>query len=131
MNTYKWQSINSFMTEVPVTQKPAHWFALKICFYMIVTLFMKELRRSSPIILLKSVLTCRKAEWSFFLFFCLGFLSRIFTIHRAAGEDGVHRFHPLHRDLDISRVIAAESSPLCIAGSRTRTGNLRFPNASR
>ena len=33
-------------------------------------------------------------------------------------------FHPLHRYLDISRVIIAESSPLHIANSLTRTGNL-------
>ena len=39
-------------------------------------------------------------------------------------------FHPLHRHLDISQGIAAESSPLGIASSRTRTRNLRFPSAS-
>ena len=43
----------------------------------------------------------------------------------------LYHFHPLHRHLDISRAIAAESSPLHIAGSRTRTGNLWFPSASR
>ena len=42
-----------------------------------------------------------------------------------------YHFHPLHRHLDISRAITAESSPLHIAGSRTRTGNLWFPSASR
>ena len=40
-------------------------------------------------------------------------------------------FHPLHRHLDISWVITAESSPLHIASSRTRTENLWFPSASR
>ena len=35
----------------------------------------------------------------------------------------LYHFHPLHGHLDISRAIAAESSPLHIAGSRTRTGN--------
>ena len=30
-----------------------------------------------------------------------------------------YHFHPLHRHLDISRAIAAESSPLYIASSRT------------
>ena len=38
-----------------------------------------------------------------------------------------HHFHPLHRHLDISRAITAESSPLDIGSSRTRTGNLWFP----
>ena len=42
-----------------------------------------------------------------------------------------YHFHPLHRHLDISRAIAAESSPLRIASSRTRAGNLWFPRASR
>ena len=41
-----------------------------------------------------------------------------------------YHFHPLHRHLDISRAITAESSPLDIASSRTRTGNLWFPRAS-
>ena len=42
-----------------------------------------------------------------------------------------YHFHPLHRRLDISRAIAAESSPLRIASSRTRAGDLWFPSASR
>ena len=42
-----------------------------------------------------------------------------------------YHFHPLHRHLDISRVITAESSPLHIASSRTPTGNLWFPSTSR
>ena len=42
-----------------------------------------------------------------------------------------YHFHSPHRHLDISRVIDAESSPLLIAGSWIRTGNLLFPNASR
>ena len=42
-----------------------------------------------------------------------------------------YHFHPLHRHLDISRAITAESSPLHIASSRSRTGNLWFPSASR
>ena len=41
-----------------------------------------------------------------------------------------YHFHPLHRHLDISRAITAESSPLRIASSRTQTGNLWFPSAS-
>ena len=43
----------------------------------------------------------------------------------------LYHFHPLHRHLDISRAITAGSSPLHIAGSRTRTGNLWLPTASR
>ena len=58
---------------------------------------------------------------------------------RSTGQQGkgegiyltpLYHFHPLHRHLDISRAITA-GSPLHIAGSRTRTGNLWFPSASR
>ena len=45
-----------------------------------------------------------------------------------------YHFHPLHRHLDTSRAITAESSPLHIASSRTQTGNSNsdcFPSASR
>ena len=42
----------------------------------------------------------------------------------------LYHFHPLHRNLDISRVITAESSPQHIASSQTPTGNLWFPSAS-
>ena len=42
----------------------------------------------------------------------------------------LYHFHPLYRHLDISRAVIAESSPLHIASSRTRTGNLWFSNAS-
>ena len=73
----------------------------------------------------------------FFFFFYLGFLSRTFTIHGTAGEGGgylltpLYHFQPLHRHLDISRATNAGNSPLHIAGSRTRTGNLWFSSASR
>ena len=40
-----------------------------------------------------------------------------------------YHFHLLHRQLDIRRAITAESSPLYIASSRTRPGNLWFPSA--
>ena len=42
-----------------------------------------------------------------------------------------YHFHPLHRHLDVRRAITAESSPLHIDSSRTRTGNLCFPSASQ
>ena len=42
-----------------------------------------------------------------------------------------YHFHLLHRNLDISRAVTAESSPLHITSSRTRTGNLWFPSATR
>ena len=42
-----------------------------------------------------------------------------------------YHFHPLHKYLDISRAITAESSPLHLASSRTWVGKLWFPSASR
>ena len=62
-----------------------------------------------------------------FFFFYLGFLSRLFTNHRTAGEGRGHFFNsslPLSPALLSSWAITAESSPLHIAGSRTRTVNL-------
>ena len=74
-------------------------------------------------------LFCKSIDW--FLYnrdFRIGtFLSRIFTIHRTAGKGEAISFyppyhcHPLHRDLDISWVISAESSPLRRPGSLNRT----------
>ena len=69
---------------------------------------------------------------SYLLFFYLGSLSRNsrFTGQQGKGEaiflSPLHLFHPLHRHLGISRVITAESSPLHIASSRTRTGTFGF-----
>ena len=58
-----------------------------------------------------------------------------FTRQRGKGEaislSSLYHFHLLHGHLDTSRAITAESSPLHIASSRTQTGNLCFPSASR
>ena len=69
--------------------------------------------------------------------FLSGFFSTtiLFTGLQGKGE-GIsltphYHFHPLHRHLDISRAITAESSPLRVASTRTRSGNLWFPSASR
>ena len=74
---------------------------------------------------------------SFLLFFFhLGFFHKHSQFIGQLGEGEVislsslYHFHPLHRHLDISRSITAESSPLHIASSRTRTGNFWFPSGS-
>ena len=79
----------------------------------------------------------------FFIFIYSFFFSIWVFFHERApfiGQQGkgkgiyltpLYHFHPLHRHLDITRKITAESSPLHIARSRTRTGNLWFPSASR
>ena len=62
-------------------------------------------------------------------FFYLGFHSRKFTIHRTAGEGGDFLFNsslPLLPALQTT----AGSSPLHIASSRTRNGNLWLPRTS-
>ena len=52
----------------------------------------------------------------------------LFTGQQGKGEGicltRLYHFHPLHRHLDISRAITADISPLHIASTRTRTGNL-------
>ena len=81
----------------------------------------------------KSVLICCKAEFAFFVvFFCLGFLSKIFTIHMIAGERGGYLFIyflPLPLASQPLRHCCRELT-LRIAGSRNRIGNLWFPNGS-
>ena len=62
-----------------------------------------------------SVWNLRRINLSW-VFFCLGFLSRTFTIHRQQRRNAIsltplYHFHPLHRHLDICRTITAESSP--------------------
>ena len=42
-----------------------------------------------------------------------------------------YHFHPFQRHLDISRAVTAASSPLYIACTRTRAGNVWFPRVSR
>ena len=95
---------------------------------------MKELRRSSLAILRKSVLTYRKAELAFFCSNWLFFHE--YHVHRTAWKGGAslypfYHFHQLQKHLGISQVVAVESTPLRIAGSRTQTGNLWFPSGSR
>ena len=74
-------------------------------------------------------------------FFYQGLLSQVFkyfhstfTVLQGKGEGislTLHsHFHPLHRYLDINQAITAESSPLHIISSRTRTRNFWFPSAS-
>ena len=48
----------------------------------------------------------------------------------AISSSPLYHFHSLHRHLDIRLAITAESSPLHIGSSRTRTGNLWFSSAS-
>ena len=99
-------------------------------FCLIGTSVMKDSRRSSSIYTESLFLHVVKHNLLFLFYFLSGFFSRIFTIHRIVGERGdlypFYHFQPLHRHLDISWVIAAERSPLRIAGSRNRTWNLCY-----
>ena len=100
--------------------------------------FKKKVVRWKPATVRSSYWRCSVKNGSkkkVFVFY-LGFLSRTLTNHRAAGEgEGIslppHYFHTLHRHLHISRVITAERSPLHIASSSTRVGNLWLQSASR
>ena len=55
-------------------------------------------------------------------FSCLRFLSKTFTNHRTALIPH-YNFHPLHRHLNLIRVITAESSPLHIASIQLEPGS--------
>ena len=60
------------------------------------------------------------------------FLCRFSSMNIPKSQDcrGRGEHYPLHRHLDISQASTTESSPLYIANSRTRTGNLCFPSTS-
>ena len=87
----------------------------------------------------QQVISFKKNPRRLHILFCFVFFSIWVFFHehsRFTGQQGkgeginltpLYHFHPLHRHLDISRAITADSSPLHIAGSRTR----RFPSASR
>ena len=60
---------------------------------------------------------------------CFFYLS-FFLQGKGEGTPHYH-FHPLHGHLDIIWAITVESSPLHIASSRTRTGNLWFTRANK
>ena len=103
-------------------------------FCIIETSVMKDSRRSSSTYTKSLFLHVVKHNLRFlFLFFSIWFFfhkySR-FTGQQVKGEAislySFNHFLPLHRHLGISWVIAAESSPLRIAGSRNRTWNLWY-----
>ena len=83
-------------------------------------------------------LILNKLKWWFVFLLCFFSIWVFFHEHsRSTGLQGKgegtsltphYYFHPLHRHLDISQAITIESSPLHIAISRTRTGNLWFPS---
>ena len=104
-------------------------------FCIIGTFVIKDSRRSSSTYTESLFLHVVRHNLIFVLFFCffyLAFLSRIFTIHRTAGEwEAIslypfYHLHQLYRHLDISRVMTAESSLLRIAGSRYQIRNLCY-----
>ena len=96
--------------------------------------------------IIKNIVALAARSKLLFLFCCFFYFHLFFFIwvffheqSRFTGQQGkgeaislspLYHFDPLHRYLDISRVITAESSPLHIASSQTRTRNLWFPSAS-
>ena len=93
MNTCKQQSINSFTLSWQRSSSYRNQSIDLFCRSMDCLLYNRDLRHERFKTLFihihrRSVLTCCKAEFVFFFFFVfyLAFLSRIFTIHRTAGE---------------------------------------------
>ena len=90
-----------------------------------------------PVIIYKIYFIYNTNQGIFFFFFSIWIFFHehsIFTGQQGKGEGvfltPLYHFQSLHRHLGISRAITADSSPLYIACSRTRTGNLWFPSAS-
>ena len=99
-----------------------------IGFCIIGTSVKKYSRRSPP--KYNDSLLLHVVKHNLLFFFYLAFFSRIFTIHRTQvrGEAislfPLYHFHPLHRHLNTGWIIAVESLPLRITGSRNQTCNL-------
>ena len=77
-------------------------------------------------------------SYLFFFFFLYGFsLMNIYDSQDSRGKGEavsltpLYHLHPLHRHLDISHVITAESLPLHIDSNQTQTRNLWFLFTSR
>ena len=99
-----------------------------------------NLRRATKyrLVTMDNIFTGNTCHPPIFFFFFLSVFS--FTkMHESQNCRGMWRaflltphylFHKLHRHLDISWAITAESSPVHIASSRTRSGNLWFPSAN-
>ena len=101
-------------------------------FCIIGTSIIKDSRCSSSTILRESVFVVKHNSLFMFLFSIWFFFHKYsrFTGQQVKGEVislyPFYHFYPLHRHLDISWVIAADSSPLRKAGSRNRTWNLWY-----
>ena len=90
-----------------------------------------KVEASSTFLINRETHHCSFNERNFF--FTSWFFSRTSAIQDSRWEaislTPLYHLHPLRRHLDICRAITVESSPLHIATSRTRTGNLWFPSA--
>ena len=129
------------------------WFSINRCFKLLVILMSRNekefiwstkklkvffrWRKNKNIISIPFVYHRFKVDWpiiiTFFSIWVFSYRRSRITGLQGKGE-GISltpHFHPLHRHLGITRTTTAESSPLSVASSRTRTGNLWFPSASR
>ena len=81
-------------------------------------------------------IVCNMFSWFYYYFSIWVFFHDHSRITEMQGKgEGIslaphYHFHPLHRHLDITQVIAVESSPLYIGSSRARTRNLWFPSTN-
>ena len=108
-----------------------HW--LRVNFFMIICSFILTLCfYLSDFFKLKRCILLRDLIMIFFFYLGFSFTS----IHDSQDSRGgvgyvfnpLYHFHQFPRHLGIRRAIAAESSPLRIASSQTRTGNLWVAN---
>ena len=115
MNTCKQQTINSFMMEVFVVQKPVHLIFSanrRTGFCIIATSVMKDLRLSSSTYTESPFLHVAKHNLLVLFFFYLAFLSQILTIHRTAVEGGVISLYPFYH-LPASQTLGHQLSYGC------------------
>ena len=95
----------------------------------------KNLNMRNKLVMSRLVQINQPCSFFLFFFFYLGFLSRIFSNHRTAGEGGGLFFNSSLPLTPASRTLRHEPGDYCreltsAHSSRTRTGNLWFPSTS-
>ena len=127
----------SYLADIKITQNVNNKIIVS---GLLIRMYQKPINNDLVVIVLRNFNVSWTAKFNNWpqLFFSIWIFFREHS--RITGQQGKgqgisatphYYFHPLYKHLDINRAITAESSPLHIASSRTRTGNLWFPSASR
>ena len=132
---FRWETSCEWTVNYPFTT-----LMLEVATDHTIPLHISNERELAKVMTEKAVCECSRFSKKCVKYFFFSIWVFFHAYSRFTGQQGkrqgiyltpLYHFHPLYRHLDIRRAITAERSPLRIASSRTRTGNLCFPSASR